>query len=41
MGLRKRSGRENMAARQPRYSREEFAHRGQALYEKCVRPQAV
>ena len=27
-----------MAARQPRYSKEEFAHRGQALYEKCVRP---
>ncbi len=28
-----------MAARQPRYSKEEFAHRGQALYEKRVRPQ--
>ena len=39
MGLRKRNGRDNMAARQPRYSKEEFAQRGQALYEKCVRPQ--
>ena len=28
-----------MAARQPRYSKEEFAHRGQAFYEKWVRPQ--
>ena len=27
-----------MTARQPRYSKEKFAHRGQALYEKCVRP---
>lgn len=28
-----------MTARQPRYSKEEFAHRGQALYAECVRPQ--
>ena len=27
-----------MTARQPRYSKEIFAHRGQALYEECVRP---
>ena len=39
MGLRKRNGRDNMAARQPRYSKEEFAQRGQALYERCVRAQ--
>lgn len=38
MGQRKGNGRDNMAARQPRYSKEEFAHRGHALYEKCVRP---
>ncbi len=28
-----------MTARQPRYSKEEFARRGQALYAECVRPQ--
>lgn len=39
MGLRKGNGRDSMTARQPRYSKEEFAHRGQALYAECVRPQ--
>ena len=28
-----------MGVRQPRYSKEEFAQRGQAIYEKRVRPQ--
>ena len=28
-----------MGERQPRYSKEEFARRGQAIYEKRVRPQ--
>ena len=28
-----------MGVRQPRYSKEEFARRGQALYEQRVRPQ--
>ena len=28
-----------MAATQPRYSKEEFARRGDALYEKEIRPQ--
>lgn len=28
-----------MRERQPRYSKEEFARRGQAIYEKRVRPQ--
>jgi hypothetical protein len=28
-----------MAVRQPRYSKEEFAHRGDALYESAVRQQ--
>ena len=28
-----------MGARQPRYSKEEFARRGQAIYEQRVRPQ--
>ena len=28
-----------MGVRQPRYSKEEFARRGQALYERRVRPQ--
>ena len=28
-----------MGVRQPRYSKEEFARRGQAIYEKQVRPQ--
>ena len=28
-----------MAVRQPRYSKEEFARRGDAIYEKDVRPQ--
>ena len=28
-----------MEMRQPRYSKEEFARRGQALYERQVRPQ--
>ena len=28
-----------MGVRQPRYSKEEFARRGQAIYEKRVRPQ--
>ena len=28
-----------MRAPSPRYSKEEFAHRGQALYERCVRAQ--
>ena len=28
-----------MEVRQPRYSKEEFARRGQAIYEKHVKPQ--
>ena len=28
-----------MGVRRPRYSKEEFAQRGQAIYEKRVRPQ--
>ena len=28
-----------MGVRQPRYSKEEFARRGQAIYEQRVRPQ--
>lgn len=28
-----------MGIRQPRYSKEEFARRGQAIYEKHVKPQ--
>ena len=28
-----------MGVRQPRYSKEEFARRGQAIYEQGVRPQ--
>ena len=28
-----------MGVRQPRYSKEEFARRGQAIYEQRVKPQ--
>ena len=35
--LRKKE--DTMGVRQPRYSKEEFARRGQAIYEKRVRPQ--
>jgi hypothetical protein len=32
------SGREIMTATEPRYSKEEFARRGDAIYERDVRP---